>query len=101
MLVSITINLTGIELLAFQNQTLSLLRPALTVTPAYGQTDRFLFDPVYYLLANEDSGLVLRNSRSAIISQLARRRVNNPTAGLMLLTIVPNGRIWVIWGLMI
>lgn len=48
--------LTGVELLAFQNQTLSLLRPALTVTPAYGQTDRFLFDPVYYLLANERLG---------------------------------------------
>jgi len=42
--------LTGIERLQFADKSFELVKPASGVTPQFGKTAMFLFDPVYYLL---------------------------------------------------
>ncbi len=46
--------LESVEQLAFDDKSFSLVAPPATSTPEYGKTSTFLFDPVYYLLANPD-----------------------------------------------
>ncbi len=46
--------LRQVERLSFSDKTFELVAPASGVTPAYGQTATFLFDPVYYLLQNAE-----------------------------------------------
>ncbi len=46
--------LRNIEQLQFADKSFELLAPASGVTPAYGKTATFLFDPVYYLLDNPE-----------------------------------------------
>ena len=44
--------LTGVEYLQFSDATYPLVKPPLGRAPEDGQDEGFLFDPVYYLLAN-------------------------------------------------
>jgi hypothetical protein len=46
--------LSAFEILKFADQTISLVQPPLDHPPDYGQDIGFLFDEVYYLLANPD-----------------------------------------------
>ena len=46
--------LISIEQLKFSDKTFELNNPARTVSPSYGKTASFLFDPAFYLLKNPD-----------------------------------------------
>ena len=47
-----SVRLTGVEAIEFTDHGYELQAPARTSAPVYAQTPAFLFDPVYYLLAN-------------------------------------------------
>ncbi len=47
-------SLRNIELLQFADKTLNLSAPPAGPTPTYGSSNSFLFDPLYYVLANWD-----------------------------------------------
>ena len=49
---TLSLYLSGFELLQLGDVVFDLVAPARTVAPTYGQTDHFLFDSVFYKLAN-------------------------------------------------
>ena len=49
-----TDRLVNIEILHFGDKSFDLVNPPRTVTPAYGKTNGFLFDAVYFLLDNPE-----------------------------------------------
>ena len=49
-----TDTLVSIERLDFSDRDFELVAPRITVVPAYGAFDAFLFDPVYYVLETAD-----------------------------------------------
>ncbi len=79
-----TDTVSGVESLQFADQTLSLVAPAGqagAAPPAYRQSGSFLFDPVYYVLANPDlAGVVSTDSAHAHYVSVGAREGRTPTS---------------------
>ena len=73
-------NLAGIERLQFADKGFELVKPASGITPQYGKTAMFLFDPVYYLLENPQLVPVVTSTGAAqdyLVAGAAQGRAPN------------------------